>query len=127
IKSKPCNRVSSGGIGSCFGTPGDDAADKIRAVQSTIPAGLGDAVEAGNIDVESLRDGGTGKDCKGNPGQTSIAGGCGSFYQGPTTSQDSCYCSRTPDTTYNLRQTMAPTPDLHTTHCGVSSVVSGIM
>lgn len=41
------------GTGSCFGIPGDDEAETIRAVQSSIPEGVGgDAVDAGDVDVE---------------------------------------------------------------------------
>jgi len=41
------------GTGSCFGIPGDDDAETMRAVQSSIPGGVGgDAVDAGDVDVE---------------------------------------------------------------------------
>jgi len=41
------------GTGSCFGIPGDEDVDIIRAVQSSIPGGVGgDAVDAGDVDVE---------------------------------------------------------------------------
>lgn len=41
------------GTGSCFGIPGDDEVDTIRAVQSSIHGGVGgDAVDAGDVDVE---------------------------------------------------------------------------
>jgi hypothetical protein len=41
------------GTGSCFGMPGDEDADTMRAVQSSIAGGVGgDAVEAGDVDVE---------------------------------------------------------------------------
>jgi len=43
----------STGTGSCFSIPGDEDADTMRAVQSSIPGGVGgDAVEAGDVDVE---------------------------------------------------------------------------
>jgi len=41
------------GTGSCFEIPGDEDADIILAAQSSIPGGVGgDAVEAGDVDVE---------------------------------------------------------------------------
>lgn len=40
----------STGAGSCFGTPGDDNADEIRAIQFSIPRGK--AVEAKDVDAE---------------------------------------------------------------------------
>ncbi|KAG1908054.1 uncharacterized protein F5891DRAFT_974634 [Suillus fuscotomentosus] len=62
-----------------------------------------------------------GKDCKGNQGQTSIAGGYGSIYAGPTTTrrrttdyepgvQDSCSCAsaRTPTTPDPICPARAP-------------------
>ncbi|KAG2038814.1 multicopper oxidase-domain-containing protein [Suillus americanus] len=71
---------------------------------------------------------GPGTDCKGNQGQTSIAGGCGSIYRGPTTTshkpQDYRLRARTPATapeplalpmTCARRWSIAPTPDLPTT------------
>ena len=44
---------SDTGTGLCFEIPGDEDADIMRAAQSSIPGGIGgDAVEAGDVDVE---------------------------------------------------------------------------
>jgi len=49
------------GTGSCFEIPGDEDADIILAAQSSIPGGVGgDAVEAGDVDVEKLGEGVSG-------------------------------------------------------------------
>lgn len=41
------------GTGSCLSTPGDEDADTMRAAQSSRAGGVGgDAVEAGDVDVE---------------------------------------------------------------------------
>ncbi|KAG1727587.1 uncharacterized protein EDB91DRAFT_1315939 [Suillus paluster] len=46
------------GTGLCFGRPGDDNAEIMREVQSSIPGSVGgDVVEAGDVDVEWLGEG----------------------------------------------------------------------
>ncbi|KAG0706494.1 hypothetical protein DFH29DRAFT_1076935 [Suillus ampliporus] len=50
-----CFDGGSTGTGLCFGRPGDDDAETMRAVQSSMPGGIGgDAVEAGDVDVETF-------------------------------------------------------------------------
>ncbi|KAG1738103.1 uncharacterized protein EDB91DRAFT_1249412 [Suillus paluster] len=53
-----CFDSSSTGTGLCFGRPGDNDVEKMQAVQSSIPGSVGgDAVEAGDVDVEWLGEG----------------------------------------------------------------------
>jgi hypothetical protein len=55
LESELAGMVEDGGCtgaGSCFRVPSDDDADNIRAVQSSMPADLGDAVGAGNMNIE---------------------------------------------------------------------------